>query len=290
MEKKGISYYLFHIFNNTFLALVGLSALVPFIMIISTSFNTESDINKNGYALITRKFSLEAYQTVFSAGSRVYNAYATTIFVTVVGTAIGLFVTSMLAFGLSRKNLPGRTALTFLVFFTMLFNGGLIPWYLVCKFLGMVDSIWSMIIPSVVSSFYMFIMRNFFSSIPAELEESAIIDGAGDFTIFCKVILPLSGSAIATIGLFYAVAYWNQWYNALIYLRSIEKYPLQMLLREILSRADAISSEMSSVSYSMPAESMKMAMVILTTGPILFVYPFIQKYFVKGVMIGAIKG
>jgi len=285
---------LFNVSNGLFLLLVMLSMLLPFLMIVSTSFSSEVDIIKNGYAVFPRVFSLDAYRYVFAKGSRMYSAYGVTLFVTTVGTVLSLFITSMLAYGLSKKRMPGHGFFTFLIFFTMLFNGGMIPWYLVCKAVGLQNNIWSMIVPSLINTFYMFIIRNYFQSLPQELEEAANIDGASQFYFFIRIVLPLSTPALATIGLFYAIEYWNSWYTALMFIRDINLYPLQMLIREILSRLSAMTSSitagMNSIGGQLPAESLKMAMVVVAAGPILLFYPFAQRYFVSGIMVGAVKG
>jgi ABC-type sugar transport system, permease component len=206
---------------------------------------------------------------------------------------LNLLITGMLAFGVSRKNLPGRNFFTILIFITMLFNGGLIPNYLLYKGIGITDTFWVMILPGLVNAWWMIIMRNFFSQIPESLEESAIIDGATPLKIFIRIIIPLSAPAFATIGIFYAVFHWNSWFDAAVFINKESLQPVQVLLRRIvltMSNEDVNNEILNTMSQKPPTSSIKSAVIIVSTVPILCVYPFLQKYFVKGMLVGSVKG
>lgn len=267
--------------------------LLPFIMVISTSFETEMVIKKLGFALLPRQFTTKAYETVFKT-SQIYYAYGVTLFITVIGTIISMLFTITMAYPLSQKKLKFRTPITFFVYFTMLFSGGLVPTYLlISKYLDMRDNIWVLILPMAFGAWNMFLMRNFFSGLPEELSESAYIDGANDFTILFKIILPVAVPGIATISLFYALGYWNTWYNAMLYIDNSKLFPLQYYIMNI-SRSIEAMKEMAAQTgqsvASMPSTGIRMATTVLTIGPIVFVYPYIQKYFTEGLTVGAIKG
>lgn len=284
---------IFYILNNIFMFLLLLVFLLPLWSVFATSFVSEAESARRGsFILFPEVFDLTAYKILLSGGSAVYRAYGNTLFIVIVGTIVNLFLTSTLAYGLSKKTLPGRGAITFLIFFTMLFSGGLIPSFLLNRSLGLVDSLWAMILPGGVSAWNMFIMRNFFMGIPESLEEAALIDGAGPVRILIKIILPLSLPVMATIGLFYAVGHWNAWFGAAIYINDVRKLPVQNILRNMVQSisSDVNNEMMNAVDDKPPTETMKSAMIVVSTLPIIFVYPFIQKYFVKGVMVGSIKG
>lgn len=292
--ETNISDKAFDIINHIILVLLALSFLVPFVVIISTSFVSEQEAARRGaFILFPEEFNLVAYKALLSHGSVIYNAYAITLFRVIVGTFLNLLFTITLAYGMSKRFLPGINIITTYVFFTMLFGGGLIPTYMVVKGLNLVDSIWALIIPSLINTWNLLVMRTFFSQIPESLEESATIDGASPFRILISIILPLSLPSISTIGLFYAVRHWNAWFDAAIYINSSNKRPMQIILREIVltySNLDVNNQVLSDSAEVPPAATLKSAAIIVSTIPILLVYPFIQKYFVKGVMIGAIKG
>jgi multiple sugar transport system permease protein/putative aldouronate transport system permease protein len=250
-------------------------------------------IVKNGYQLIPQKLSLAAYDLMLS-GKRLYTSYGVTLFVTSVGTLLSLLTTSMMAYALSSKRLRYANAINFYVFFTMLFGGGLIPWYIVVtRILLLRNSIWAMIIPYLVNPWFMFLLRNYFRSVPESLMESARIDGAGDLRILFRIVLPLSGPALATIGLFYALLFWNDWWLSMLLIDRERLYPLQFLLRALLSNlmnvATSLNPQMKTIQV-VPAYSVRMATVVVTIGPIIMLYPFLQRYFVKGITVGAIKG
>lgn len=279
-----------------FVGLFSLICLYPFLMVISGSFTTEEDAVLYGFTLIPRHFTTAAYEALFVNKQAIFNGYKVTIFVTVIGTVLSLFINSMMAFVLSRKQLRGRRFLNFYVLITMLFNGGMVPWYIVCtRYLHLQDTIWAMIVPSLVSAWNIFLMRNYFQAIPEEMYESAKIEGAGDFYIFRKIHLHLAIPVLATVLLFTALGYWNDWWLGLMLEEKPELQPLQMLLRNIIANIQFLQSmqnspEILSLMNSIPSDGVRMALVIITTGPIILLYPFVQKYFVKGIMVGAVKG
>jgi putative aldouronate transport system permease protein len=287
----------FRIFNGLFLMLLSLLFILPFLLMLVASLTPEEEIAMSGFRLWTSHPTLYAYEYLFTSSTQFLQAFKITTILTVFGTINTLFWTSMGAYVLSRKYLPYRNAMILFVFVTMLFNGGLIPWFMVVKSLGMVNSIFSLFVPGTISVWNMIIMRNFFMSLPESLEESAKLDGATDFTIYLRIILPLSKPILATMIVYMAVGYWNEWYSALIFITTkSELSTLQLLLRKILASANVtISSrggrKLADVAGGLtPSESLKMASVMVATVPILVIYPFLQKYFVKGIIIGSIKG
>ena len=249
---------------------------------------------REGYSFYIRNFSLEGYKLVLKNPTSILRAYGVTILVTGVGTFLAVMLTVMTGYVLSRKDFPWRNGFSFFFFFTTLFNGGLVPWYLLCsKILNFNDHIYGLILPTMFSVWNVIIAKNFIKSIPFEIVESAKIDGANDFSIFIKLIFPLSMPLIATLGLFTALNYWNDWYHCMLFIKDRNLYTLQYYLQDILNSADALKrvAEKTNLDIKMlPRESMKMAMTVIATGPIILLYPFLQKYFVKGLTIGAIKG
>lgn len=267
--------------------------LYPFAIILGSSFETEANFAKYGFSIIPRDFTTQAYKVVLG-DSQIYRAYGVTIFTTVFGTILSLVMTVLMAYPLSLKKLKYRNVITFFTYFTMLFSGGLVPTYLlISKTLNMTNSIWVLILPVAFSAWNMFLLRNFFAGIPKELSESAYIDGAGDFTVLWKIILPVSKPGLATIGLFYALSYWNQWFNAMLYIDNSKLYPLQYLLMKMLRNMDAMKEMARTVGMSVgevPANSLRMATTVVVIGPIVLLYPYAQKYFTSGLTVGAIKG
>lgn len=276
-----------------FVTLFCLFVLIPFIMMLSSSFETESNIVKYGFSLFPKDFTLSAYKYLFK-DDQILTAYGVTIFITVVGTVLSMLATISIAYGLAQKKVKFKNGVTFFLYFTMLFSGGLAPSYLlISKYLGMRDSIWVMIIPILFSPWNAFLMRNFFKSIPESLIESAYIDGAHDMTILFKIILPVSVPGIATISLFYALGYWNQWYQAMLYVDKKELFPLQYIMMNLVQKADFVKQVANSAGLpaaELPSNSLKMAATVVTIGPIVMLYPFLQKYFTSGLTVGAIKG
>ncbi len=291
-ENKALSGRLFHTVNYTLLTLIAIITVLPFIHVIAGSFTTVQELAQKKFVLIPTVYSLDAYRFIFSTDT-LFRGLLVSIGVTVVGTLTSMFITSLMAYGLSRRDLDGRRVIMFLVVFTMMFSGGMIPTFLIVKAMGLVDSYWSLIIPTVINPFNMIILRNFFMNIPEGLEESAKIDGCSDFGIFFRIVLPLSMPAIATISLFYAVNYWNSYFNAILYLNDAHKWPVQIILRQIVILASGINFDNSNLGDDFippPDETIKMAVIVVATIPILLVYPFLQKHFVKGAMLGSIKG
>lgn len=276
-----------------FITLFSIICLIPFILVVASSFTSEDSILRYGYNLWPREFSLEAYKLMFSTPKMLY-AYGVTIFVTVVGTALSMLVSSACAYSLSVKSFYYRNIITFFIYFTMLFSGGLVPTYLwLVKYLKLTDSLWVLILPSLVNPWNVLLLRNFFAGIPESLAESAKIDGANDLVILFKIILPISLPGLATVGLFYALAYWNEWYKAMLYLRTEWKYPLQYIIMQITRNirfAEELASMGGTVTENPPAYSSQMATAVITIGPIIFLYPFLQKYFVTGLTVGSVKG
>lgn len=289
MNKDGrVSQIIIHIIAIAFC----IFTTVPFILTIIVSLTNENSVVKHGYRFIPEQFSFDAYKLIFS-GSSIYNAYSISIVVTILGTILSLLVTSMLAYAIAVQKVKYRNFIALCVFIPMIFNAGLVPWYIfITKYLHLKDTILALILPILVSPFNVFLVRNYFKSLPPALIESAEIEGANPLYIFGKIIMPLSAPIIATIALFYSLAYWNDWNLALWLIDSRELYPLQYMLFKIQSMINFMSSQGSfGVGTStLPSITAQMAMVLVTIGPIILIYPFIQKYFIKGIMIGAVKG
>ncbi|WP_159888456.1 carbohydrate ABC transporter permease [Paenibacillus puerhi] len=292
MKPRKRKIEMFDIVNYSVLSLFSLAIIIPFIFIINQSVMRNEDILTYGYTLIPKSISFSAYHYLLVENSAMLRAFLVSVGVTGFGTFLNVLVTSMFAYGLSKKNLPYRNFFTILLFITMLFNGGLIPKYLLISSIGLKDTYLALILPGLMSAWNTLILRNFFSAIPDSLIESAHLDGANEYKIFSSIILPLSKAALATIGLFYAVAHWNNWFNAAIFITDKNKWPMQLLLKEMLDaiHVAASSGAVDSIANTLPTESVKAAAIIITTFPIVMVYPFVQKYFVKGVMIGSVKG
>lgn len=297
--KRAKNFYLsgerlFQIVDVLLLFLLSLIILLPFFTVVMTSFVSEAEIARRGsFILIPEKFDFSAYRVLWRGRSGIIRAYGNTLFRVIVGTSLQMFMTITFAYGLSRKNLKGREGITVYVFITMLFSGGLIPGFMLVKGLGLLNSRWSMVIPGLISTWNMLVMRNFFMAIPSSLEEAAIIDGANDVQILTRVVLPLSKASIATIALFYAVGHWNSWFDAMIYINDGSKLPMQNILRNIIASTTLSDLDLQSMNEMIsrpPTQAVRSATIIVTILPILFVYPFVQKYFVKGVMVGSVKG
>ena len=271
--------------------------ILPCINVLALSLNDGADAAKGGVYFFPRAFTLENFKQVFSDGS-IMKAYKYTILRVVIGTLLTLIVTSLAAFALKEKDLPGVKVITILITFTMLFGGGMIPTYVQYKNLHLINNFWVYVVPSLVSVTYLLRMRAYFEGIPASLEESAKLDGCGYFGIYGRIILPLSKPVIAVIGLYTAVNHWNDWFSGAFYMTSNEKWPVQTVLQQMLARAmSASQKDITSVAQALvqgastvTSDSLKMAAVVITTVPILLIYPFVQKYFASGIMIGAVKG
>lgn len=277
-----------------FVGSFALICLFPFALMISSSFMNEKEIVTEGYKLIPKEFTASAYRFLLRNPKKIIDAYQVTIFITVVGTLLGLFLMSMAGYVLNRKDFKYRDFFSFFIYFTTLFSGGLIPSYiLMVKYLKLKDSIFAMILPGVINAWYIFLMRNFMKSVPDSLYESATIDGAGAFRIYYQIFLPLSIPALATIGLFSALGFWNEWYNAMLYIESPSKYPLQYFLQKTVNQTNVqhlISQGVVIDVSELPTQSIKMATAVVATGPIILLYPFVQRYFIGGLTIGAVKG
>lgn len=285
---------IFNIMGYTIITVFTILCALPFWLIISGSITSENEIIRDGFKIFPTVVSLDAYKSVFSHPEQIFRAYGVTIGITLAGTVLGLFLTSMAGYVLSRKDFKYRNPLSFFIYFTTLFSGGLIPWYImIVKHLDWKDSYMALVIPSLLSAWNIILMKNFMKSIPESITESAKIDGAGEFTIYRKLILPLATPGLATIGLFLGLSYWNDWFSANIFITSDDKYPLQFLLYKILASAAVLKTSVAanlSADFKPPAETLKMAVAMIATGPIIFLYPFVQRYFVKGLTIGAVKG
>jgi len=286
--------------NITFNLIAGIFAILcvfPFLFVVIISLTDEGTLAKNGYRLIPEKWSLAAYRYMFDMGDTLLRSYGVTIFVTVVGTVIALLVMAFYAYAISRKTFRYRNFFAFFSFFTMLFNGGLVPTYIiVTQLMGLKDTVWALILPLAVNAFYIMILRTFYAtSVPDAIIESGKIDGAGEFRIFIKLVLPLSLPGLATIGLFSTLGYWNDWFNALLYIDNPNLVPLQSMLMRIETSMQFImqNAQNSSLSLeamrSLPQDTSRMAMVVMATLPIIFAYPFFQRYFIQGLTVGAVK-
>lgn len=273
-------------------SIITVFSLLPFIMIISGSFSESNEIMKHGYSILPRGFSLDGYRSIFLFPKQIGKAYTVSIIVTAAGTLLALVIMTLCGYAISRKEMKYRYIVAFFVYFTTLFSGGLVPWYMVISKLGMKNTLWALIIPSCCSSFYILLIRNFMYTIPDSLIESARLDGAGEMTTLVKVVLPLSKPIIATVALFVGLAYWNDWYLASLYITNTDMWPLQYRLYNILNAASKIAQAGAEnfTSKILPTETQKLANAVVATGPIVFLYPFLQKYFVQGITIGAVKG
>jgi len=275
--------------NGLSILLLCVAMLYPFWYQINLSLSDAILSRQGGAFLVPRGFSLQAYETVLRSKAMRYG-FGNTLLVTLAGTALSLLVTASTAYPLARRDLPLRRGFSWMVLIPLIFSGGMIPTYLVVRQIGLINSHWALILPSLVASYNVVIMRNFFQSLPAELEESAYIDGADDLLIFARIVLPLSGPVLATVGLWLAVGYWNQYFNALLYLNGRDKRVLQQVLMEIINSSRADDALMVENPAGITPETVKAASIMVTSVPILCVYPFLQRFFVKGVMLGAVKG
>lgn len=283
MEKPGP---LVQVGKGVLIALIGIVMLYPLVYVIAMSFGTAESIQSG--QLFPTQFSFDAYRSVL-AGGVVSRALINSAIITLVGTFLSVLMTSMLAYGLTRtRDVPGAKLVLVMVLLTMLFGAGIIPMYLLVKGLGLLNSIWAIVLPGMIGAFNMIVMRNFFMNLPRELFEAARVDGAGHFRIFFQIVLPLSRAVIAVVALFYAVGYWNVFFNAMIYLNDTDKWPIQVVLNQFVVQNSDIAAKRPDQPPP-PAQAVQMAVIVLATLPILIVYPFLQRYFTKGVLTGAIK-
>jgi putative aldouronate transport system permease protein len=290
----------FNIMNgciNLFLTILCLMVALPFVLVVVISLTSENSLVQNGYQFIPKEWSLEAYRITFAQPDPLIRGYLVTIMITVIGTVASLLLTAMTAYPISRRDFRYNRPITFYIFFTMLFNGGLIPFYiLMTQYLHLKNSLMALIIPALLSPFNIMIMKGFLDKIGKEIIESAKVDGAREIRIFFTIILPLSTPALATLGLFISFGYWNEWYNALLFIDNDRFVPLQLLLVRILTQIEFLAnSPLAQVADKLafanfPTMSVRMAMAILAGGPMLVIFPFFQKYFVKGITVGSLKG
>lgn len=283
-------------FFYLFITAFAVICLIPFVLVVSSSLTQEQALTTYGYALWPKEFSLDAYRLVM-VSSDIPTAYLVTIFITLGGTLLSMLFTCAVSYALSVKNFKSRSILALFIYFTMLFNGGLVASYLlITKTLALQNTIWVLIFPSICNAWNILLMRNFFNGIPDSLAESAKIDGANDIIILFKIILPISLPGIATIGLFYALAYWNEWYKCLLYIDSSHSqyYTLQYLIQRILRQVNYAANQPAEAvglnAITLPTYAYRMATIVVSTGPIILLYPFLQKYFVQGLTVGSVKG
>ena len=290
VRDRSVSAKVFEAVVHIVMICVVLLTLLPVIHVISISFSSAAAISRGDVGLWPVEFSVSAYTAIFKSGN-VPRSFLNSVYYTALGTAINMLLTTMMAYPLSRTYLTLRKFYNVLVLITMFFSGGLIPTFLTVKNLGLYNTVWAIALPGAISTWNLIIMRTFFMGLPAELEESAQLDGANDFTIFARIILPLSKASIATIALFYGVGHWNNWFSGMIYFKNSKSYPLQTILRSIVINSE-VSDEITvdEVINSISAEGIKYSTLVVSMVPMMAVYPFIQKYFVKGVMIGSLKG
>ena len=282
---RGIGYVLITIF--------ALASIFPFLIILGTSFETEDNIISYGVSLIPKTFTTGAYELVIKGGT-IWASYGLTIVLTLIGTTVGLFICAMTGYALQRRDFPFRNAISFFIYFTSLFQAGLAPYYLLMtQTYHLNNTYWAVLLPLMVSSWLIILMKNFAKSVPHELTESGKIDGAGDFRIFLSIVLPMLKPGLATVGLFLALGYWNEWYQSSLFLQNMDVLPLQYRLYKIVNEAQSLKNSVAAqyVTVSnLPTESLKMATAMMTTGPIIFLYPFVQRYFIGGITVGAVKG
>lgn len=292
--KKSWDYIVFNFIGKFYLILCMLLCLIPFYLIVMGSLSDNLTVVKNGFSLWPKKFSAQAYQLIFSAPKTILNAYGVTIFVTLVGSLGGLFLITLTAYALFRMDKRLSSKIGFFIYFTTMFGGGLVPWYiLIVRYLHLKNNLLILILPMMFNVVYIFLMRNFIKAVPQELVEAALVEGAGEFNIFFYIIIPLLKPALATIGLYLALNYWNDWFHAMLFISKDTLYPIQYYLYQLLYKIDALNSMANQSGIplpDMPTETFKLAVTTITIAPILLLYPFLQKYFVGGMMSGAVKG
>lgn len=292
MNKNNIKDKMLNLMSYIVVTIFTLLCLYPFILLLTSSITDNTRLMLDGYSLLPKKLSLDAYKIIITERNTL-NAFGVTVFTTVVGTLFSLIIGCALAYPLSLKQLKYKKGINLYIYFTMLFSGGLVPWYImISKYLHMRNTIWVLIIPGLVNPFYVFLLRNFFKTIPDSLNESAKIDGANDIYILLKIIIPLSLPAMATVGLFYALDFWNEWFRALMFIEKSKLFPLQFIIMRIISNVSFVSEMFAKtgVNVAIPSYTLRLATVVVTIGPIILLYPFVQRYFVKGLTLGSVKG
>lgn len=292
MYKKVFSWGNFLI--GVFITIFTIACLLPMILTVIVSITDEMAILENGYSFFPKKISFYAYELMFRSGSNVLQGYLISVFVTVVGTIGAIVITGLAGYTLSNKNVKYRGALGLYFFIPMVFGSGIVPWYLICNALHLRNNIFALLIPNLLfNTFNMFLVRNFMSGLPDSLRESATIDGANDMVIAFKIYFPLAVPVLATVGLFYALGYWNDWWNAIMLVEEKDLYPIQYLLLQLKSQISMLRDLQylsGAASQTPPSESLKMATSVITVGPIILLYPFLQRYYVKGLVVGSVKG
>lgn len=280
-----------HAIILTFIGIICAIWVIPLVLIISGSFTEERTLVTEGYQIIPAKFSIEAYQWLANDPSILVNAYGVSIVVTFIGTTVGLFIMALLAYALSRRELKSRTLIALVVLFTMLFNGGLVPYYInMTRVLDVENTLWALILPYLVSPFYVLLLRAYFISLPKDLFDAAKVDGASEWRIFFRIAMPLSTPALATVGLFMMLQYWNDMYQALLFIENQRLFPLQFTLYRLLVNTQMLSDLQVQAGAPVPHTSVTMAMAVIAIVPVLFAFLLVQKYFVRGITLGGIKG
>ncbi len=291
MNRYRLQAFLGRFAVHAVLTIVGLTCLIPLVLVVSISLSDELRLAKEGYQLLPVGFTTFAYEYILQQPGQILRSYGVTAFVTAFGTIAGLLVCSLLAWPLARKDFRLRGPLSFYVFFTLLFNGGMVPFYiLVTRYLGLKDNIFVLILPYMVTAWYVLIIRTSFAQLPTELLDAARIDGAGEWRIFFQIVVPLSKPVLATIGLFFVLRYWNDWFLALLFIDDSSMYPLQYLLYVLMANINFMASNPQTTGMPIPTLSARMAMAVLAFGPALFTFLLLQKYFVRGITIGGLKG
>lgn len=290
MVEKKTSHVVIHIV----FILISICCVVPFFYIVAASLSDETLLKQFGYGLIPRGFSLDAYKHIFEAPKAILNAYGVSIFITVIGTVISLLLTTMLAYVMTRKDFKASRIISFAVFFALMFNAGMVPTYIaVVRWYHLRDNIFALILPYLIIPWHVFLMKSFLADIPFTLIEAARIDGAGELRTFFQIVVPLAKPALATVGLFTAFTYWNDWYLSMLYVENQSLISLQYYMYRIMNNISFLSQSMFTVGIDLsklPSETTRMAMCVLAAGPMLIVFPFFQKYFVKGMTVGSVKG
>lgn len=284
----------FNIIGYAYLFLLSALCVLPFLFILGGSFSSEQAVVKHGFALVPEHFSLKAYRLAFEHPRDILNTYLISVLVVSIGTSVGLYVTAMTAYVLSRKDFRYRNAFSFYIYFTSVFSGGLVPWYIMMvEYLHMKDNFLALILPLLLNVFYIIVMKAFLSGIPMEILESGKVDGANEFIVFMRLVLPVSRPALATIGLFIALGYWNDFFSAFLFITKESLIPLQYYLYRMINSADAIARVAAITGIpvpNLPTETLKLAVTVLVVLPVVFVYPFVERYISGGITVGAVKG
>ena len=290
-KRKSIGEIIIDIINYIFLILFSLVCFLPFVNILVSSFASIETITRNPFLLFPKEISLAGYKYIFSART-LLNSIRVSAFITIVGTLINIVLTGLTAYPLSRRQVRGKNVVQFCIVFTMLFSGGMIPTFLIVKATGLFNTLWALMIPSAISAFNLIIMKNFFDQVPVELEESAKIDGCNDFIIWLRIILPVSTAVLATLTIFYGVSNWNSYFNAILYINDYNKWTVQIVLRQVVVMASGGIGDLSQMDpdFVVPSMTVQMGTIVIATLPIIIIYPFAQKYFVKGALLGSVKG